>query len=85
MSLSLHYHKTVCHVLVHKMIVSLIIHDTTVCASSHFWLHYKPDMISHFFPLFLSSFLIILKNNLEALQKRDHKLKEKCFVMESHN
>ena len=30
------------------MIVSLIISDTTVCASLYFWLHYKPDMISTF-------------------------------------
>ena len=41
---------------VNKMIVSLIISDTTVCASLYFWLHYKPDMIFHFFPLFLSPF-----------------------------
>ena len=33
LSLSLYYNKTVWHVLVHKMIVSLIISDTTVCAS----------------------------------------------------
>ena len=55
LSLSLHYNKTVWHVLVNKMIVSLIISHTAVCASLYFWLHYKPDMISHFFPLFLSS------------------------------
>ena len=56
LSLSLHHNKTVWHVWVNKMVVSLIISDTTVCASLYFWLHYKPDMISHLFPLFLSSF-----------------------------
>ena len=55
LSLPLNYNKTFCHVLVNKRIVSLIISDTTVFASLYFWLHYKPDMISHFFPLFLSS------------------------------
>ena len=41
--------------LVKKIIVSVVISDTTVCASLDFCLHYTPG-ISHFLSLFLSSF-----------------------------
>ena len=60
LSLSLHYNKTVWHALINKMIVSVIISDTTVCASLHFWLHYKPDMIFPNFPYFPVSWKILL-------------------------
>ena len=58
-SLSLNYNKTVWHVFVNKMVVSLIISDITVFAPLYFWLHYKPDMIFHFFLLFLSFFFSV--------------------------
>ena len=86
LSLSLHYNKTVWHVLVNKMIVSLIISDTTVCASLHFWLHNKPDMIFHFFSIisiifFSVSWIIVLKHFKNIKWRRDllcdHKLKGK--------
>ena len=72
LSLSLHYNKTVWHVLVNKMIVSLIISHTAVCFFAFL------VTLQTRYDLSLFSIISIISEMKTRDLLHDHKLKGKC-------